>query len=121
MAAPNPHSISERLERGEVVHYPAAPFPLPEGIEHAVLLDLKIAPFSKNISYDPATDKAHGFLQTNPVQGEAVRSIFSRFSRDGTAWLSRALPRYVPTLKPAAATGRKRRPRAACALRRGTT
>jgi 3-deoxy-D-manno-oct-2-ulosonic acid (Kdo) hydroxylase len=100
MDAPQFIGMAQRLERGEVIHFPAAPFPLPEGIDHALLLDLRVAPFSKNISYDPATGRAHGFLQTSPVQAEAVRGIFARFSRDVTAWLSRALPRYAATWKP---------------------
>src|SRR5207302_7040627 len=36
----------------------------------------------------------------NPVQGEAVRNIFGKFSRDVTAWLSRTLPRYAASWKP---------------------
>ncbi len=92
--------IAERLERGEVVHYPTSPFPLPEGAEHAMLLDLRLAPFSKNISYDPNKDRAHGYLQTSPVQGEAVRRAFARFSQDVTAWLTQTLPRYAATWKP---------------------
>ncbi len=100
MAAASHSSIAERLERGEVVHYPIAPFPLPEGVEHSLLLDLRIAPFSKNISYDPAKDTAHGFAQTSVVQAEAIRTIFGSFSRDVTAWLARTLPRYAASWKP---------------------
>jgi hypothetical protein len=88
-------SIAERLERGEVVHYPEAPFSLPEGADLALLLDLQLARFSKNISYDPATDKAHGFQQTSAVQAEAARAVFARFSREATGWLARTLARYA--------------------------
>jgi hypothetical protein len=92
-------SIAERLERGEVVHYPNAPFPLPAGADLALLLDLRLARFSKNISYDPATDRAHGFQETCDVQAEAARAAFARFSREATAWLARTLPRYAAAWK----------------------
>jgi hypothetical protein len=92
-------SIAERLERGEVVHYPTSPFPLPDGVDLTVLLDLRLAPFSKNISYDPAKDTAQGFLKNNPVHGEAVRAVFARFSQDATAWLAGVLPRYAAAWK----------------------
>ncbi len=92
-------SMAERLERGEVVHYPKAPFPLPEGADLAVLLDLRLARFSKNISYDPAADQAHGFLETSAVQAAAARAVFARFSREATGWLARTLPRYAAAWK----------------------
>jgi hypothetical protein len=92
-------AIAERLERGEVVHYPTSPFPLPEGADLAVLLEMRLAPLSKNISYDPATDRAHGFLQTSAVQAEAARAVFARFSNDVTAWLARTIPGYAAAWK----------------------
>jgi 3-deoxy-D-manno-octulosonic acid hydroxylase-like protein len=99
MAVPRKDALAERLERGEVIHYPTAPFPLPEGAERALLLEMRLAPFSKNISYDPARDKAHGFLQTSVLQAEAARAVFARFSREATAWLACMLPRYAAQWK----------------------
>ena len=95
MAVPRKDALAERLERGEVIHYPTAPFPLPEGAERALLLEMRLAPLSKNISYDPARDKAHGFLQTSVLQAEAARAVFARFSREATAWLACVLPHYA--------------------------
>jgi hypothetical protein len=92
-------SMAERLERGDVIHFPAAPFPLPEGSDHALLLNLRLAPFSKNISYDPHKDKAHGFLAANPVHTEATRAVFADFAEKATAWVAGMLPNYVKTWK----------------------
>jgi 3-deoxy-D-manno-oct-2-ulosonic acid (Kdo) hydroxylase len=99
MAVPRKDALAERLERGEVIHYPTAPFPLPEGAERALLLEMRLAPFSKNISYDPTRDKAQGFHQTSVLQAEAARAVFARFSREATAWLACVLPRYAAQWK----------------------
>ena len=63
-------SVEERLERGEVIYYPVCPFPLPEGDDRLFLHAQQLASRAhKNISYDPATGRAAGFLRTAPRAG----------------------------------------------------
>ena len=57
--------FEERLERGEVVYFPQAPFPTPADADHTFLLQQQLnGPIHKNIGYDPATEKASGFVRT---------------------------------------------------------
>jgi hypothetical protein len=88
-------SIAERLERGEVIHYPIAPFPIPRGDRDFLLLQRLASRAHKNIGYDPHTGKVTGFSRTGPEQAERLRAIFTRFSSEATAWLSRLLPGYA--------------------------
>jgi hypothetical protein len=85
----------ERVERGEVVFYPTAPFPLPAGDDLQFLLRQRLQPGAhKNISYNPATDCAAGFVREGADQGQRLRGLFAAFSRDVTHWLAQAFPRY---------------------------
>ncbi len=94
-AAPG-SGLEERLERGEVIHYPVCPFPLPRGDDHHFLLQQRLASRAhKNISFDPRTGKAAGFRRTAPEQAERLRRLFVDYSRNVTAWLARTLPRYA--------------------------
>ena len=87
--------FEERLERGEVVYFPKAPFPTPTDADHAFLLRQQLhGPIHKNIGYDPATGKATGFVHTNAEDAELLRKLFAEFSRTTTEWLAQALPRY---------------------------
>ena len=55
-------SLEERLERGEVVHFPAAPFALPCGDDLIFLCGQTLrSRRDKNISYNPATGHVNGF------------------------------------------------------------
>jgi hypothetical protein len=102
--APSPE---ERLERGELLYYPTAPFPLPQGSEREFLLLQRLAsPGHKNISYDPATGRVNGFVRSDPSQQERLRGILADFSREVTAWLAGALPRYAAGWTPDRATFR---------------
>jgi hypothetical protein len=68
-------ALAERLERGELIHYPIVPFPLPGGAEYALLLDLKLAAFSKtSVTIHPATGP---MAFAKPVQTTAKR--FGRY------------------------------------------
>jgi hypothetical protein len=88
-------AAEECLERGEVVYYPKAPFPLPEGDALAFLLRQELGTHAhKNISCDPVSGKVAGFVRQGPEQTQRLRDIFTAFSKDVTAWLTRALPRY---------------------------
>jgi hypothetical protein len=88
--------IAERLERGEVVHFPKAPFTLPEKEDLAFLLEQRLASRAhKNISYDPLADKTAGFLKHSAAQAERMRGLLAEFSRSVTGWLSGVLPAYA--------------------------
>jgi hypothetical protein len=89
-------SLAERLERGDVIHYPVCPFPLPEGSDRQFLLEQQLGHRAhKNISYDPQSGRAGGYLKRSPDQAERLRAILAAFSRDITAWLAEVLPGYA--------------------------
>jgi len=93
-------SIAERLERGEIVHLREAPFPLPQGADLELLLRLRLAPFAKEIRYDPATERSQGVWWAGPTHAEAAKGVFAQFSWNATAWLARALRRYSAHWEP---------------------
>jgi hypothetical protein len=88
--------LEQRLERGEIIHYPVCPFPLPEGDDRQFLLQQRLASRAhKNISYDPRTGKASGFAYQSLDHALLLRRIFADFSRHVTTWLAQMLPRYA--------------------------
>src|SRR5690242_4545343 len=88
--------LEVRLERGEVVYYPACPFALPSGDDHRFLLGQRLAGRAhKNVSYNPHTGKANGFGHDSPEQAERVRAILAAFSQSVTSWAARVLPCYA--------------------------
>jgi hypothetical protein len=88
--------LAGRLERGEVVHFPTCPFPLPEGDDRRFLLEQRLASRAhKNISYNPHTGNAGGFHSHAPGQSERLRTLLAGFSRTATAWLAGVLPTYA--------------------------
>jgi hypothetical protein len=91
-------TLMTRLERGEVVTFPTAPFPLPQGGALSLLCELRTAALSKNISYDPVSKRLAGFVAQGRVQPDALAPIFADFSRDVTAWLASVLPAYGDAL-----------------------
>jgi hypothetical protein len=94
--APPPPSTEERLERGEVVHYPVCPFPLPAGDDRAFLLGQRMAGRAhKNIGYDPLRRRLGGFARQAPGQADRLRGLLADFSAALTHWLAGALPRYA--------------------------
>src|SRR5260370_6054924 len=75
-ARPMAGPLEARLERGEVVYYPSAPFPLPSGPDHAFLLEQQLSGMAhKNISFDPARGRAGGFVRRSPEQAERLRGV----------------------------------------------
>jgi hypothetical protein len=89
-------SVEERLERGEVIHYPVCPFPLPQGDDHLFLLQQRLASRAhKNISYNPRTGKASGFRWLSSAQADRLRDVLAAFAENATRWLARTLPRYA--------------------------
>ena len=90
-------SLEERLERGEIEYYPVCPFPIPEGQDRSFLLEQRLASRAhKNISYDPHSAKAAGFLRHSTEQAERLRHLLAVFSQNATCWLASQLPRYMP-------------------------
>jgi hypothetical protein len=88
-------SAEERLECGEVLFYPSAPFPLPEGADRAFLLAQQIGGRAhKNICYNPASGETTGFVWRSAEQAQRLQTVLATFSRAAAAWLAAALPRY---------------------------
>jgi hypothetical protein len=86
---------AERLERGEVLFYPTAPFALPQGADLEFLLTQELGSLAhKNISYNPANGKVGGFVRRSAEQVEQLGGIFARFAAAATEWLSGLLPQY---------------------------
>ncbi len=101
MTNEGPSSPEERLERGEVLHYPAAPFPLPQDDDRAFLLQQQEGGLGhKNISFDPATGRITGLLHTDDGQEDRLRTLFEAYSQSVTAWLRATFPRYAGGLQP---------------------
>ena len=89
-------SVEERLERGEIVFHPEAPFALPAGADHAFLLSQRPGGASrKHISFDPRDGKVTGFARQDDDQEERLRRVLGEFARVAGTWLGRALPRYA--------------------------
>src|SRR5438093_350832 len=89
-------ALAERLERGEVIFYQVCPFALPAGDDMKFLLEQQLASRAhKNISYDPSTGKAAGFLRHNAAQAERLRQLLAVFAEEATNWLAATLPRYA--------------------------
>ncbi len=89
-------SYEERLERCEIVYFPACPVPLPEGGDRRFLLEQQLAGTAhKNISYDPHHNSAHGFKRHSDAQAERLRDLFAGFSRHVTQWLADHMPHFA--------------------------
>ena len=87
-------SYLTRLERGEILAFPSAPFTLPQGDDLSMLFESQLAALSKNISYNPATRQASGFVVQGRAQSEALVRLFDAFSHNVTQWLASLLPEY---------------------------
>ncbi len=91
----SPNPLAERLERGEVLFYPTAPFALPQGADLEFMLQQELGTLAhKNISYNPSTGKVNGCVRTSAAQIDHLRSIFARFSTAATEWMASILPQY---------------------------
>src|SRR5687767_10634389 len=98
---PEPPVSPEALERGEVLFFPACPFPLPQGDDRRFLCAQRLASsFHKNISYDPHTGRLTGFARTSAEDAGRLRGLLGEFSRSATAWLAGVLPRYAAAWEP---------------------
>jgi hypothetical protein len=89
-------ATEERLERGEILTFAPCPFALPAGADLEFLLSQRLKnSYHKNISYNPGSDSAAGFLIETPEQAERLRSVLRSFAVGANAWLAGLLPRYA--------------------------
>src|SRR5436190_22697957 len=87
--SPRPHDstapLAHRLERGEVAVFPTCQFAVPTGEAHEWLLQQRLASRAhKNISYDPNTGKAHGYLRHSAEQAHRLTRTLADFARHAT-------------------------------------
>jgi hypothetical protein len=95
-AGPLEPALLERLERGEIISFPACPFALPGDDDRGFLRRQRLNPFGhKAVSYDPHTGRVGGFRRRESGQEERLRALLGGFSRAATAWLAGLLPRYA--------------------------
>ncbi len=93
-------NLAQRLERGEVVHYPVCPFQLPQGDELKFLLSQELGSRAhKNISYDPGKDRTAGYRFQSTPQASRLHDLLATFSIVATSWLAKQLPRYASAWK----------------------
>ncbi len=87
----------EVLERGGLILFPNLPFEI-EGAERALIDPGILSETSKNVSYDPSTDKLGG----SNLQGarlETAKGMVKRYGERADALLAALTPDYVPHLQ----------------------
>jgi hypothetical protein len=97
-AGPAPGRLEHRLERGDVIHFLACPFPLPEGDDRLFLRQQRLTGRHKAISWDPATDRTSGFPAPE-AEAQRLRRLLADFAAASSAWLAGAVPRYAGQLR----------------------
>ncbi len=89
-------SLSERLERGEIVTFDPCPFTLPTGDDLAFLLQQRLhSTAHKNISCNPSDGHCTGFVQHSGDHALRLRGLMRDFSAQATHWLGKQLPTYA--------------------------
>lgn len=86
--------LDQRLERGELVYFERCPFPLPTGSDLEFLLSRQLDGHAKSITLFPATGLMGGQQPGTAEETARLKSVLGDFSREASAWLARALPRY---------------------------
>ena len=102
---PDPARLSESrllelqraLEEGKILYLPRSPIPIGEE-ERRFLLGLKqsAAAYHKNIAYRPAQDRVTGFVERNTGDGDRLRGVLRRYSREAVDFLASLFPSYAP-------------------------
>jgi len=87
-----PHSISDLLEQGHVVHFPSCPLPLPDQVDQQFLRDdlcqrMKL----KNISYHPEADTVTG-LDAQESDNDRIYKILTDHRQSVEGFLRRVIP-----------------------------
>lgn len=91
----------EPLERGELVFFPRAPFPLPEGDDLEFLLQQRAGGLGhKHVSYNPHTRELTGLARIDEKQFEHARTLLNTFALGVAAWLAEVLPAYAGGIEP---------------------
>jgi hypothetical protein len=99
--APLSPSDEERLESGEVLFHPVAPFALPNEDDRAFLFEQRLRGRAhKHITWNPHTGESAGFASAGGDQAERLSRVLADFSRGVAAWLAEALPRYRGACEP---------------------
>ncbi len=91
--------LDERLERGELVVLDRCPFALPVGDDLRFLLSRELDGISKSITLFPASGLMGGNRPESRAEVARLKGLLAEFSREATAWLSRALPRYHAAMR----------------------
>jgi hypothetical protein len=96
MQACTERDFAQKLERGDIVHFPVCPFALPGADDHQFLLMQRLASRAhKNIGYDPTTGKVSGYAWSGADQAQRLQKVLGEFSQSVTSWLSGTFPRYA--------------------------
>jgi hypothetical protein len=91
--------LDERLERGEVVSYPACPFPLPEADDRIFLFAQQQGHYHKNISFNPHSSRLSGHCHQSEQNTRRLLELLRTFGDQATQWLLGQLPRYGAALQ----------------------
>jgi hypothetical protein len=89
--------MQRALEEGGILYFPRSPIAVPEE-DRRFLLGLKQtrAAYHKNIAYRPGTNRVSGFVAARPGDGERLRDVLRRYSKDTIAFLGELFPAYAP-------------------------
>lgn len=86
------HEIGDALERGEIIHFPQCPIPLPSAADLAALREqLPRQLHTKNVSYHPESDRLHGVQDPGALHDLAYR-VLRAHSDHVIAFLGRVIP-----------------------------
>lgn len=88
------------LESGDILYFPASPFPL-EAEEREFLLSQRQvdASYHKNISYRPGEDRLKGVDQEDPEQRGRMHETMRSYSRRAVGFMASFLRRYAADWK----------------------
>ncbi len=90
----NARSLADRLELGELVHFPVCPFSLPSDADLAFLRTWH-ARASQEISFNPLEGVVHGQRPASADDSERLAGLLRSFSQTATGWLANQLPDYA--------------------------
>lgn len=89
-------NLAERLETGELVYYPAAPFPLPDIDDLEFLRAQRVKHLAlQSISVDPAAGRVRGHRRHSKSETERLAQILRSYSENIAGWLANQLPEYA--------------------------
>lgn len=87
---------SPRLERGELLHLPVAPFALPAGDDLEFLFTCRLhGTLHKSVSFNPQTRQLTGGRRALPEQVHRLQHLLEGFGTAASDWLARTFPNYA--------------------------